>query len=85
MIQVLGAAMDLGNTPAGRIINYLQGHLYRCPNGHVYLIGECGGAMAPGRCVECGATIGGAHHQLQADNSSATDIVHRMERAINFN
>ena len=22
-----------------------SGHWYTCPNGHVYLIGECGGAM----------------------------------------
>lgn len=21
------------------------GHFYTCPNGHIYVIGECGGAM----------------------------------------
>jgi hypothetical protein len=23
----------------------MAGHLYECPNGHLFVIGECGGAM----------------------------------------
>ena len=78
MMQLLGAAMGISNLrdmPA-----YMQGHLYRCPNGHVYLIGECGGAMQRGRCAECGAAIGGGGHMLEATNTSAADIVERMRR-----
>ncbi|KAE8266392.1 hypothetical protein A4X09_0g5948 [Tilletia walkeri] len=45
------------------------GHFYRCPNGHVFTIGDCGGAMESGRCVECGATIGGTGHNLAEGNS----------------
>ena len=26
-------------------MNLGHGHWYQCPNGHVYAIGECGGAM----------------------------------------
>ena len=31
------------------------GHWYKCPNGHVYAIGECGGAMEVGHSIntEC--------------------------------
>lgn len=36
-----------------------SGHEYRCVNGHVYFIGDCGGAMEESRCPECGAVIGG--------------------------
>nr|CAD7431767.1 unnamed protein product [Timema monikensis] len=34
-----------------------QGHWFKCPNGHVYVITECGGAMEVGKCNECGAAI----------------------------
>ena len=30
------------------------GHFFKCPNGHYYAIGECGGAMEEGKCPECG-------------------------------
>uniref|UniRef100_M4BLR6 Uncharacterized protein n=1 Tax=Hyaloperonospora arabidopsidis (strain Emoy2) TaxID=559515 RepID=M4BLR6_HYAAE len=41
-----------------------SGHWYRCINGHSYSIGECGMAMEETRCPECGAPVGGAHHQF---------------------
>jgi len=28
-----------------RAMGYKQGHWYKCPNGHIYIITECGGAM----------------------------------------
>jgi len=48
-----------------------QGHWYECPNGHPYVITECGGAMVQSKC-HCGATIGGGSHRLRGDNRVAT-------------
>lgn len=48
-----------------------QGHWYECPNGHVYAIGECGGAMESTKCPDCGATIGGRNHRLEGGNRLA--------------
>ena len=50
---------------------YGGGHMMRCPNGHAYFIGTCGGAMEESRCPECGATIGGRNHVLAAGNTAA--------------
>ena len=36
-----------------------SGHWYECPNGHPYVIGECGGAMEKSVCPECKSVIGG--------------------------
>ncbi|KAH8107252.1 P-loop containing nucleoside triphosphate hydrolase protein [Cristinia sonorae] len=49
------------------------GHFYKCPNGHTFVIGECGGAMESARCPECGEAIGGRNHSLLATNSQATE------------
>ncbi|KAG8720714.1 hypothetical protein FRC09_009100 [Ceratobasidium sp. 395] len=51
------------------------GHFYQCPNGHPYVIGECGGAMQQSTCPECGARIGGSHHQSLAGNTHANEFV----------
>lgn len=51
-----------------------QGHWYKCPNGHIYSIGECGGAMQVSQCNECGANIGGQSHQLINTNSVASEM-----------
>lgn len=45
-----------------------------CASGHIYAIGECGGAMQESKCPECAETIGGARHQLRGDNSLATEM-----------
>eukprot|EP00899_Mesostigma_viride_P007084 jgi/Mesvir1/16377/Mv18122-RA.4 len=50
------------------------GGWYRCPNGHPYAIGECGGAMEEATCPTCGRGIGGQNHRLRADNAHALDI-----------
>ncbi|KAG0043488.1 hypothetical protein BGZ83_011344 [Gryganskiella cystojenkinii] len=50
-----------------------SGHWYRCPNGHTYVIGECGMAMEQSTCPECGAAVGGGSHQLRSDNALDTD------------
>ncbi|XP_040296683.1 E3 ubiquitin-protein ligase RNF213-like [Bufo bufo] len=39
-----------------------QLHWYRCPNGHYCAVGECGQPMATGRCLDCGADVGGQNH-----------------------
>ncbi|KAF9970611.1 hypothetical protein BGZ73_006658 [Actinomortierella ambigua] len=50
------------------------GHWYRCPNGHTYVIGECGRAMQESTCPECGARIGGGSHRLRDDNRQDTEF-----------
>jgi len=50
------------------------GHFYKCPNGHTFVIGDCGGAMEVSRCNECGEMIGGTGHQLLSANSRATQF-----------
>lgn len=57
-----------------RAMNLTQGHWYKCPNGHVYCITECGGAMQESKCSECGAVIGGGSHRLRSDNAVATEM-----------
>jgi hypothetical protein len=47
----------------------IGGHWYRCPNGHPYTIGECGGAMQVSQCPECGEAVGGTSHRLLQNNS----------------
>ncbi|XP_050717644.1 NFX1-type zinc finger-containing protein 1-like [Eriocheir sinensis] len=51
-----------------------QGHWYKCPNGHIYCITECGGAMVESDCPECGSRIGGGSHRLRGDNAVATEM-----------
>ncbi|KAK3861791.1 hypothetical protein Pcinc_032265, partial [Petrolisthes cinctipes] len=51
-----------------------QGHCYKCPKGHIYCIGECGGAMEESSCPHCHATIGGRKHKLRRDNSVASEM-----------
>ncbi|CAG0916689.1 unnamed protein product [Notodromas monacha] len=51
-----------------------KGHWYKCPNGHVYCITECGGAMEQSRCPDCGESIGGGSHALLRSNRVATEM-----------
>ena len=51
-----------------------KGHWYKCPKGHIYVIGECGGAMEKSECPECGAVIGGTRHQLTQGNTVASEM-----------
>ena len=55
-------------------MNLRNGHWYKCPNGHVYCITECGGAMEESTCPECGSRIGGSSHRLLSDNAVATEM-----------
>ena len=51
-----------------------EGNWFRCPNGHVYVIGECGGAMERGRCPDCNAQVGGEGHRLTGGNARASNM-----------
>ena len=51
-----------------------KGAWFKCPNGHYYCIGDCGGAMEEGKCLECGAHIGGGSHRVRNDNQHASEI-----------
>ena len=57
-----------------KAMGFSQGHWYKCPNGHVYAIGDCGGAMQESRCPECKATIGGTSHRLARGNTHAGEF-----------
>ncbi|KAK7877831.1 hypothetical protein WMY93_031503 [Mugilogobius chulae] len=52
----------------------LPGHWFKCPNGHVYLITECGGAMERTQCPECNEAIGGSNHSLVRGNQLASEM-----------
>jgi hypothetical protein len=49
------------------------GHWYYCRNGHPFTIGECGGAVQLASCPECGAPVGGQHHQTVEGVTRAND------------
>lgn len=49
---VMAVAKDPGLS--GGVTKY-----YKCPNGHVYGVGDCGMLNGRGICPECGLAIGG--------------------------
>ncbi|XP_063260631.1 NFX1-type zinc finger-containing protein 1 [Prinia subflava] len=51
-----------------------RGHWFKCKNGHIYVIGECGGAMERSTCPECHEVIGGTNHTLESSNSLAPEM-----------
>ncbi|KAK3585578.1 hypothetical protein CHS0354_036765 [Potamilus streckersoni] len=52
---------------------------YRCPNGHPYVIGDCGRPATVGVCKACGAVIGGQGYQLRPGNVQDQGGVDRTE------
>ena len=78
-VQEIESTYNLGISAKERIdivqaIGLKKGHWYKCPKGHYYCIGECGGAMEKAKCPECGSVIGGQHHQLDSDNAHAPEM-----------
>ncbi|CAH2096329.1 unnamed protein product [Euphydryas editha] len=57
-----------------KAIGAKAGQWYKCPNGHFYSIGQCGGAMEISKCVECKVPIGGQNHALLPSNKHAPEI-----------
>lgn len=55
-------------------VGLTAGHWFKCPNGHYYAIGECGGAMEISRCIECGAPVGGRNHALLQGSTLAREF-----------
>ncbi|TRX91630.1 hypothetical protein FHL15_007412 [Xylaria flabelliformis] len=58
------------------------GHWYTCANGHPFTVGECGMPMEQARCPECGAPVGGAHHQA-AEGVRHADEIEALARDVN--
>ena len=56
------------------------GRYNECPNGHIYVIGECGGAMEESKCPECGAAIGGSNHRILSTNSRSDRVTRVLQR-----
>ncbi|XP_013401833.1 NFX1-type zinc finger-containing protein 1-like [Lingula anatina] len=57
-LKLVVKAMDFGP----------QSHWYKCPNGHIYCVTECGMPMEESVCPECQEVIGGENHRLRSDN-----------------
>ena len=55
-------------------MGFAKGHWYKCPNGHFYCIGDCGGAVQTAKCPDCNATIGGERHALASGNAHAGEM-----------
>jgi hypothetical protein len=46
---------------------------YRCPNGHLYAIGECKLPMVISKCPTCASLVGGADHATLPGNQRLDD------------
>ncbi|XP_072169617.1 NFX1-type zinc finger-containing protein 1-like [Diadema setosum] len=66
----------LGVTGADRkeivsAVGLSEGNWFKCPQGHVYATGECGGATVQSTCPDCSSTTGGRFHAFRPDNCLA--------------
>ena len=57
-----------------KAFNLSKGHWFKCPNGHIYVITECGGAMQKSTCPDCKEVIGGNNHNLVESNQLAPEM-----------
>ena len=86
-LAAVKAAMVSGpqgiNTHSGHWYNCANGHPVSLPkvcywlrytNAQQFAIGECGMPMVQARCPECGAPVGGQHHQAVEGVTRATDM-----------
>ena len=53
---------------------------YRCPNGHMYSIGNCTRPATTSTCPTCKAQIGGVDHKPSAGNALADDLVEKNQQ-----
>jgi len=57
---------------------------YKCPNGHLYVVGECGRPMEESVCPECNEKIGGINH-VPANRNIAVTLNSNMRNINNGN
>uniref|UniRef100_A0A6P7GQM5 NFX1-type zinc finger-containing protein 1-like n=1 Tax=Diabrotica virgifera virgifera TaxID=50390 RepID=A0A6P7GQM5_DIAVI len=68
------AVTDAERKDIVKAMGFTQGHWYKCPNGHIYCIADCGGAVVTSVCNECKEQIGGSSHRLLSTNRVATEM-----------
>ncbi|KAG5870922.1 hypothetical protein JTB14_004143 [Gonioctena quinquepunctata] len=76
-LKKLNCGMQISESERVEIVKAMglsKGHWFKCPNGHPYVITECGGAMQEFRCPDCGEKIGGTQHTLLATNQLAGEM-----------
>lgn len=73
-IKVSGIATKAERELIIKAIGAKAGQWFKCPNGHFYYIGECGGAMEVSKCLECKAEVGGTNHSLLSSNMHAKEF-----------
>ncbi|MCJ1379501.1 hypothetical protein MMC17_002602 [Xylographa soralifera] len=56
------------------------GHWYYCREGHLFTVGECGMPMQTSVCPQCGAPVGGSHHQAVEGVRPARDMDEQFGR-----
>lgn len=49
-------------------MNFKFGYWYKCFQGYIYVIIECGGVMEKSMCFDCGVVIGGENYKFVEDN-----------------
>ena len=84
--------LDLKDLYKNEVIDYqaidllrtLGTQWYKCPNGHLYTVGECGRPMEEARCPECGQKIGGQNH-IPAQNNNQINLVQNQMMNLNLN
>ena len=66
------------------VIRSLGTTVYKCPKGHIYLIGECGRPMEESKCPDCGAKIGGREH-IPVRNNTQVNVDNIRKNNLNIN
>jgi hypothetical protein len=61
------------DTESLNLLRTLGTKWYKCPNGHLYVVGECGGPMQQSICPECKRAIGGRNH-IPENQNRAVDL-----------
>jgi len=51
-----------------------QGHWCKCPNGHIYVVTECGGPLEEAICPECKVQIGGQNYRHASGITVASEM-----------
>ena len=52
------------------VLEAASGAWFKCQNGHIYTVGECGRPMEESICPECKSKIGGINHNPHIGNNS---------------